>query len=72
MRLTVTRKHHTHAGKTYRVGDEFDGSEKLLTAFSDRLAPVDTQVKTMPAPQEPKKRGRPKKAEMNADASNSE
>jgi hypothetical protein len=63
MRLRVTRKGHNHGGKRLAVGDEFDGSEKLLAAFPDRLEVVE-------AP----KRGRPKaeKAEPDADASNGE
>lgn len=69
MRLRVTRKHHTHAGKTYRVGDEFEGSERTLAAFGDRLEPVASQqIKISDKP----KRGRPRKVKPNANASDSE
>lgn len=69
MKLTVTRLHHTHAGETYRVGDAFEGSERLLATFADRLAPADQGIKTSDKP----KRGRPKKkAPDNADTSDSE
>jgi hypothetical protein len=43
--LRVTRQHHTHAGKTYRVGDTFEGSQKLLDTFGDRLEMADTPKK---------------------------
>lgn len=69
MKLTVTRQHHTHQGKTYRAGETFEGSERLLAAFADRLAPADTRIKTSDAP---KKRGRPPKVKSDADASGSE
>lgn len=45
MKLRVTRKCHTARvdGKLtrYGVGDTFDGTQKLLDAFSDRLEPVE-------------------------------
>lgn len=37
MRLKVTNKWHTHRGKTYYPGEEFDGSERLLKVNPDRL-----------------------------------
>lgn len=37
VQLRVTRRHHTHKGKTYRAGEEFPGTERLLNTFRDRL-----------------------------------
>lgn len=72
MRLRVTDKQHTHAGKTYRVGEEFEGTESTLQNCGDRLERVDPQIKASV----PKKRGRPRKdapeADVNADVSPSE
>ena len=46
MRLLVTHKSvsRREGGRvaTYRVGDDLDGSERLLAAFGDRLDRVDT------------------------------
>lgn len=52
MKLTVTRKQHTHRGVTYRPGEEFEGTERLLKTHPDRLAAADKP-----------KRGRPRKVE---------
>lgn len=72
MRLRVTAKSHTHAGKTYRVGEEFEGTESTLRNCGDRLERVDPHIKTSV----PKKRGRPRKdaleAGNNADTSGGE
>lgn len=68
MRLRVTRKHHTCAGKTYRAGEEFEGTEQTLYAFSDRLEAASPQIKTADKP----KRGRPRKVKLNADVADSE
>lgn len=62
MRLTVTNKSHTHRGKTYRPGEDFDGTERLLKTHPDRLAEA-----------EKPKRGRPKKdVKPDADATDIE
>lgn len=45
IKLRVTRRHHTFGGKTYKAGETFMGTEKMLKAMPDRLqlasAPVD-------------------------------
>ena len=41
MKLTVTRASHTHMGKLYRAGESFEGTQRLLDAFGDRLAVAD-------------------------------
>lgn len=84
MKLIVTRRQHTHAGKTYRVGESFDGSERLLAAFGDRLekAPAITGGATIkgghnPAPSKVTERPKaptptkPRKAKANANTSDS-
>jgi len=68
MRLTVTRRSHTHRGKTYFPGDEFDGTKKLMLANPDRLAPVAEAVTETP---EAPARKRKRKGSDNADTSNS-
>lgn len=50
--LRVTQRHHTHAGKTYRVGDTFEGTQKLLDAFGDRLELVETPKNAAQAAEE--------------------
>lgn len=45
MRLRVTHKGHTHGGKMHAVGDEFDGSARLLAALPDRLEAVKEEPK---------------------------
>lgn len=52
IKLRVTRAHHTHQGVTYRAGETFDGTERLLAAFGDRLQRADPLPETvsMPAP----------------------
>jgi hypothetical protein len=37
MKLRMTALHHTHKGITYRVGETFTGSQRLLDAFGDRM-----------------------------------
>jgi hypothetical protein len=71
----VTRHRHTHAGKTYRVGETFEGSARLLAVFSDRLAPADQRVKTsvdLDKDEKPKRHERQKKVKDDADTSDSE
>lgn len=36
--LVVTRMRHTHLGVTYLPGQTFEGTQRLLETFSDRLA----------------------------------
>jgi hypothetical protein len=50
MILRVTRKSHTHAGKSYRAGETFKGSERLLAAFGDRLEAFIEAVEPDPVP----------------------
>lgn len=35
--LRVTRRHHTFGGKTYKAGETFMGTEKMLKDLPDRL-----------------------------------
>lgn len=57
LKLRVYARHHTHEGRTYRVGDEFEGGQRLLDAFGDRLElvaplkPVVEPAQADPAPQ---------------------
>ena len=57
MRLRVTHKGHTHGGKSYAVGETFDGTARLLAALPDRLEAVK---------EEPKKAAKKKDDDANA------
>ncbi len=35
--LRVKRRHHTFGGKTYKTGEKFMGTDKMLKAMPDRL-----------------------------------
>lgn len=59
MKLEVTRKNHSRIEvikdgkrrrKSYGVGDTFEGTEKELKAFSDRLKVSDERAKPGPKP----------------------
>ena len=64
MKLKVTRKYHTRpeADKDgrlrrvrYETGDTFDGTERELLVFGDRLEKADAQASAKPEPEpEPK------------------
>ena len=65
MKLRVIRKSHTKGGKTFTAGMVFDGTERELSVFSDRLERV-VEGKPKPATEQ-RKAGRPKKEQVNTD-----
>ena len=40
MKLIVTRACHNHMGTLYQAGESFEGTQRLLDVFGDRLAQV--------------------------------
>lgn len=57
-KIRVIAKWHTHAGKTYTIGQEFTGPESLVAKNPDRLEKVAKGGPVKAAPKaEPKKEG---------------
>jgi hypothetical protein len=74
MRLRVKHKGHTHGGQWFAVGEEFDGSARLLAAMPDRFEAVlsEPMAQEATAEEQPKpKRGRPRKVGHDANATDS-
>lgn len=44
MKLIVTRACHNHMGTLYQAGESFEGTQRMLNVFSDRLKEAESDA----------------------------